>query len=79
MCAGVGAASYGLGHLAFGGRDCDTAAAQYRELDMTHAMQYNAVEGSHRAAEMQALAEQFNAAIRAAPASAAAPSGSSAP
>lgn len=76
---GAGAASYGLGYLAFGGRDCATAATLYRELDMTQAMQYDTVEGARRAAEMQALAEQFNAAIRATAASAAAPSGSAAP
>lgn len=77
--AGAGAASYGLGYLVLGGRDCETAATLYRELDMTQAMQYDTVEGARRAAEMQALAEQFNAAIRAAPVSTAAPSESSPP
>jgi hypothetical protein len=59
--AGLGLASYALGYLAFGGRDCVEARALYNEMNMTNAMQENVVEGADTAAEMKTLSEQFNA------------------
>ena len=58
---GGGAASYTLGFFAFGGRQCVQARNLYNELDLSHAMSWNSVEGADYATEMRALAEQFNA------------------
>ena len=57
---GLGAASYALGYLAFGGRDCVEARALFNQMDMTNAMSMNTVDGTDRATEMKTLAEQFN-------------------
>jgi len=61
---GLGAASYGLGYFAFGGRQCVEARGLYNEMDMSQAMSWNSVEGADYATEMKSLAEQFNAAHR---------------
>ena len=59
---GLGGASYALGYLAFGGRQCVEARQLFNQMDMSQAMNMNTVEGTDRATEMKALAEQFNAA-----------------
>ena len=57
-----GTASYALGYLAFGGRDCNEARAIYRDVDVTGTEGQMTVEGSAIASEMAELAAQFNAA-----------------
>jgi hypothetical protein len=59
---GAGAASYALGYLAFGGRQCVEARNLFNEMDMSGAMDLTTVEGADQATEMKVLAEQFNAA-----------------
>lgn len=56
-----GAASYTVGYLGFGGRQCVEAAALYRELDVSHEVTWNEVYGADYATEMKKLADDFNA------------------
>jgi hypothetical protein len=58
---GGGAASYTLGYVAFGGRQCVEARDLYNEVNLSDAMSWNSVEGADYAVEMKTLAEQFNA------------------
>jgi hypothetical protein len=58
---GLGGASYALGYVAFGGRQCVEARQLFNEMDMSQAMNMNTVEGTDRATEMKTLADQFNA------------------
>jgi len=61
---GAGSASYALGYLAFGGRQCNEARGLYRELDMRERSTWDSVQGGDYATDMQVLAEQFNARLR---------------
>jgi hypothetical protein len=61
---GTGAASYALGYLSFGGRECNEARGLYREVDMSARVGMDTVYGGARATEMQVLAQQFNARLR---------------
>lgn len=57
----AGGASYALGYVAFGGRDCVEARDLYNYLDTSEQMSWTSVDGDDYAIEMKALADQFNA------------------
>jgi hypothetical protein len=57
----AGGLSYGIGYFAYGGRQCNEAAAIYRNVDMSVRGGMTDVRGGAAAIEMKTLAEQFNA------------------
>jgi hypothetical protein len=64
LMAVAGIASFAAGYYAFGGKDCNRARDLYLELDYTAEEQMTTVYGPTLAAEMQELAEKFNAGTR---------------
>ena len=56
-----GSASYALGYFSLGGRDCVRAKELSNKIDMSGVMAATTVWGTEEAAELQALADGFNA------------------